>query len=123
MKRCKFFALLCMLFVFACMFLSCGGVAEEPRFAKIGLERQNYRVTVEEVDNEYGKYTLVVGVKNSKNLISINYFEDEADAEAAYQRLEENEDYYKDLWGEDIEYGIDDCIVWIGSPEAIKAAR
>jgi len=131
MKRIISAVLVCILMV-GCVFAlaSCGGPNKDPEAAKKALEDADYIVELEDEFDEDSKLEAAIEAysEDGKNLIEIYYFADAKDAKEAYDEAKENLDDMKELYKElgieaEIELGKSGKMVWMGTKDAIKAAK
>ena len=131
MKRIISAVLVCILMV-GCVFAlaSCGGPNKDPKEAKKALEDAEYTVNL--VDGELAKAAKCEAVINAFNKdgdrITIMYFLESADAKDAYDEakdeLKELEEAAKEADEEfNYEVGKSGKVVWMGTKDAIKAAK
>ncbi len=142
----KFFKSLVAVMLVAMMaisFTSCG-VSKDPTKEKEKLEGKGYKVVLEQVD--LGDLGDLIGDKTEANLVAtkdgesvtIQWFKEEADAKAAYDKLKEANDKAKENLKkmEDGEakddakkaldnyaFGRSGKIVWFGTKTAVKDAK
>lgn len=130
MKKIISFALVCVMLVGAMLTLSsCGKSYEIPAEAKEILEEEGYTVTTEEAPNDCKTYIhAYYNNVNEKTFdeIEIFYYENEAEAEAAWTatkeplfkaKVAEQDKDYK------YEYGLDGALIYYGTKGAVKAAK
>ena len=131
MKRIISAVLVCILMV-GCVFAlaSCGGPNKDPKKAAEALEDAKYMVELEDEFEEDSKIEAMIEAfsEDGKNFVSIVYYADADDAKEAYDEAKENLDDMKELYKElgieaDIEIGKSGKVVWMGTKDAIKAAK
>ena len=121
-------SVLCLGCVFA--LASCGKPNKDPETAKKALEADKYVVDLykdKEVDDKV-EAVVQAYTEDLENVITITYYKDKADAKDAYKDMKENveklEKYYKDSgFNVELEMGRSGAMVWIGTKDAIKAAK
>lgn len=135
MKKILSMILVCIM-ALGCVFAlaSCGAPNKDPKAAKAALEDADYEATLTEgAALELGAAALgiedleavVSGLKDD-DAVSIYYFEDKEAAEEAYEKLEELfEEMKEEAEEEDVEVklGKSGAMVWMGTKDAIKAAK
>ena len=135
MKKILSMILVCVLML-GCVFTlaSCGAPNKDPKAAKAALEEADYKVTLLEGILLEGA-AASIGVEDldamltafkDDDAISIYYFEEKEDAEEAYEKLEKLYNEAKEKADEDdpeIKLGKSGAMVWIGTKNAIKAAK
>ena len=135
MKKILSMILVCILTV-GCVFAlaSCGAPNKDPKAAKAALEEADYKVTLLEGMLLEGA-AAAIGVEDldamltafkDDDAISIYYFEEKEDAEEAYEKLEELYNEAKEEADEDdpeIKLGKSGNMIWMGTKNAIKAAK
>ncbi len=128
MKRIISALLVCILMV-GCVFAlaSCGGPNKDPLKAKEALEEAGYTVVFRDTLIPEGvEYTINASKDKLSNTIVITWYEDVEDAkeaEAEYKELFEKEKEEDPEETKKSDYGRSGNMVWMGTKEAIKAAK
>ncbi len=105
--------------------VSCGGIPSDPYEAKEALEAAGFRnISVEEnaKNNNGAKFCRVIAHKGSRTLIMM-YCYTEADKGLVVSLIEENLDYYIELYDYSFDWGQEDNIVWFGHVNLIDYIR
>lgn len=125
-KFARVLALMLVATMLCVLFASCGATPNsDPAEAAKALEEAGYTVNKNEVP---GVLTTVTATNlETGDVVTIQYYADEATAEAAYKVVEEQAKAAEELASElgedaDIAYGIDGTMVWVGTPDAVSAA-
>lgn len=125
MKRIISAILVCVLMMGCVLALvSCGGPKKNPEKAKKALEDAKYTVVLLEGDKagEGIEAMLTAVSEDMKNQISIVWYEKKADAKDAYKEAKEALEEMGDA-AENMVVGKSGKMVWMGTKEAVKAAK
>ena len=130
MKKIISTLLICVLLIGCVAVLAaCGAPSSDPKEAKANLEEEGYIVELRE--NVEGYAATLYAYKNNVNQkkfdeIYIYYFKDSAAANKAWETMEDafakEAEPTKDTDYE-IEYGIDDKLIYKGTVDAVSAAK
>ena len=134
MKKIISLILVCAFVIgMALTLVSCGAPKKDPKKAKEALEDNGYSVTLLEneslsVINTKGLEAYIFAYDEGDEQIYIYYFEDKASAKEAYESFEEEYKSLKAAYesvGKDYNFklGKSGKMIWLGTKEAIKAAK
>jgi ABC-type glycerol-3-phosphate transport system substrate-binding protein len=145
-KFARVLALMLVATMLCAMLVACGAKpASDPKEAKDALEENGYKAThlsgvlVEAASSAFGDGVtdIVTGIDGDDS-VTIVWFEEEDDAKDFYEELEEKYEESKaeldEIEDEDVKeelqeeldnaaYGISGNMVWMGTKEAVKAAK
>ena len=122
-KTVKIIALAMVALMLMLALVSCGAKPnEDPDAAKKALEENGYTVVKLPISDE-----IFITAYKGDDSIDITYYKDEAAAEEAYEEAKEEFNEMKDEAEElfedfNLEIGQSGNMIWVGTPDAIKAA-